>query len=252
MLDQITPVILCYNEQANLRRSLSALTWAKDVLVIDSFSTDDSLCICQQFPNVRVVSRVFDNFANQCNFALAQRFDTSWILSMDADYVISAALIKELSLLNPDSNTRGYRIGFEYLVSGKPLRRSLYPPRTALYRRDSARYIQDGHAHRVIIDGTIGELSAKIQHDDRKPFRRWLRSQWYYATQEADKLRATPLSTLTAADKSRKLGLAPLLVIPYSLLVKGLILDGWPGLLYSGQRFIAELYLQIARLKRSS
>jgi len=219
------------------------------VLVIDSHSDDESLSICGEYKNVRVITRTFDNFANQCNFALTQVLHTPWVLSMDADYVVTGELVEELGQLVPDPGINGYRISFQYLIAGKPLRGSLYPARTALYRKDRASYIQDGHAHRVIIDGSIGQLSSTIQHDDRKPFKRWLRSQWQYALQEAQKLRIVPWDDLTVADKSRTLCLAPLIVIPYVLLIRGLILDGWPGLVYSGQRFIAELYLQLARLK---
>lgn len=252
MLDQITPVILTYNEAANIRRSLVALSWARRVLVIDSFSTDQTLEICAEFDNVTVINRTFDNFANQCNFALAQDIPTDWVMSMDADYIVTDALRDELVYLVPGSEVKGYEIAFEYMVSGKPLRGSLYPPRTVLYRKNAANYVQDGHAHRVIIDGTVIPLIGKIRHDDRKPTTRWLRSQWSYAKQEAHKLRHQPWQELGLPDKLRKSGLAPLAVLPYTLIAKGLILDGWPGIVYSAQRFTAELCLQLARLARSN
>ena len=51
MLDLITPAILTYNEEPNLHRTLQALSWAKQVIVIDSFSTDKTLEICSQYSN---------------------------------------------------------------------------------------------------------------------------------------------------------------------------------------------------------
>ena len=60
MLDQITPVILTYNEAANIGRTLERLAWAREVVVVDSLSTDDTVAIAGRFPNTRVVQRPFD------------------------------------------------------------------------------------------------------------------------------------------------------------------------------------------------
>ncbi|MEM7359218.1 MAG: glycosyltransferase family 2 protein [Pseudomonadota bacterium] len=250
MLTQITPIIICFNEQENIARSLQALSWAREVLVVDSFSTDDTIHICAQFPNVRLIQHVFTSFADQCNFALTQDIESEWVLSMDADYVVTKALLQELAVLDPPATTKAYRIGFDYLVNGKKLRGSLYPPRTALYRKANASYQQDGHAHRVVIDGSVDSLQSRMEHDDRKPWSRWLASQRNYAAKEAEKLSQAAWSSLSLADKLRKLGIAPLIVVPYTLLLKGLILDGKAGLEYCKQRLIAEVYLQRARLKK--
>lgn len=251
MLNQITPIILTFNEQANIRRTLAALNWAADVIVIDSGSTDETLQICAEYSNVRCIHRTFDNFANQCNFALTQAINTEWVLSMDADYVVTAELVAELNQLTPSLDINGYQIEFQYLINGKALRGSLYPPRTALYRKKEAHYQQDGHAHKVNVNGGIAKLSAKIQHDDRKTNQRWLKSQWIYAQQEAKKLKQSRWADLATADKLRRLGLAPLIILPYTLLVKGLLLNGVSGLAYSFQRFIAEVYLLFALFKKA-
>ena len=60
MLADITPVILTYNEAANIGRSLERLAWAREVVIVDSGSTDDTLAIAARFPNVRMVHRPFD------------------------------------------------------------------------------------------------------------------------------------------------------------------------------------------------
>ena len=54
VLADITPVILTYNESANIGRSLERLTWAREVVIVDSGSTDDTLAIAGRFPNARV------------------------------------------------------------------------------------------------------------------------------------------------------------------------------------------------------
>ncbi len=249
MLKKITPIVITFNEQANIERTLSGLSWAKEVLILDSFSSDETLAICRRFSNVRIVQRHFDDFAGQCNFALQQDIKTEWVMSMDADYVLTAELVNEINELGESPSADGYQIDFDYLINGRSLKGSLYPARIVLYKKQLATYLQDGHAHKVAINGSLDRLVARIQHDDRKPFGRWLNSQKNYARQEATKLSQISWSQLSWPDRSRALGIAPLLVVPYSLLIKGLLFSGWPGFIYTGQRFIAELYLQLARLK---
>jgi len=249
MLSDITPVILTYNEAPNIQRTLTALTWAKRIVVVDSGSNDATQRICSEFKNVDFIQRVFDEHARQWNFAIAQSIDTGWVLALDADHVVSHNLVMELENLNPPPSTNGYWVSFIYKINGKTLSGSLYPPLISLYRTAHGHYIQDGHTQRVTIDGNTQELTAKIYHDDRKPWSRWLSSQKNYARQEAEKLANTRWQDLTWADRLRYLGLAPIIVPPYTLLVKGMIFNGWAGLIYAWQRFVAEACLQIARLK---
>ena len=70
MRDQITPLILTYNEAPNIGRTLEQLRWAHEIVVVDSFSTDQTLEIVSQFPQVRVFQRVFDDFVGQWDFGL--------------------------------------------------------------------------------------------------------------------------------------------------------------------------------------
>jgi len=250
MLDEITPVVLTYNEAPNIGRTLDALRWAKRVIVMDSFSTDSTQAICQQYPNTVFIQRTFDQHAKQWNAAIKQNITTQWTLALDADHILSENLITELSVLHPEQHTQGYWASFTYKIRGKPLTGSLYPAVLSLYRTGAGEYQQDGHTQRLVITGQLDTLQGKIFHDDRKPWKRWLKSQSNYAAQEAEKLTNSTFSSLPIQDKLRYLGLAPLIIFPYTLVFKKLIVNGLPGLEYSTQRFIAECYLQIARLQR--
>lgn len=245
MLDGgITPLVLTYNEEANLQRVLDRLRWAGRVVVLDSYSTDDTLDIARSFSNVDVHQRAFDDFAGQCNYGLTL-IDTEWVLSMDSDYVVTPALEAEIKALPPCPEVNGYEVAFEYCVGGRPLRGTLYPPRTVLYRRDYAHYQQDGHAHHVLVRGEIGRLKAPMQHDDRKPLAAWLDTQQRYARQEADKLLAADPEGLGLADRLRLKRLAPVLAPLYTLVVKGAWLDGPAGWIYTLQRAYAEILLAL-------
>lgn len=242
----ITPLILTYNEEANIGRTLDRLTWAERVVVVDSYSEDNTVDIAESYDNVDLVYREFDHFADQCNFGLGH-VDTEWVLSLDADYVCSEALVGEIQSLPAAPAVDGFSVEFVYCVFGDPLRGTLYPPRTVLYRRGKATYHRDGHGHRVQIDGPVGALDAPIYHDDRKSLSRWLNNQRQYALLEAGKLREE--DNLDLPDRLRKTDvLGPLLVPLYCLFVQGLILDGWPGWYYTLQRTYAELLLALTRL----
>ncbi len=243
----ITPLILTFNERENIGRTLTALLWAPEVVLIDSFSTDTTLDIAAAtHPCVRVVQRRFDSFAAQCNFGLEQ-IRTPWVLSLDADYELEATLCAEISALEPGPEVAGYRADFQYCVWGHALRSTLYPPRTILYRRDAATYGNDGHGHRVRVNGgAVLPLRGRVRHDDRKPLSRWLLSQDRYMLIEAPHLLAAPVWTLSRPDRLRRQALlAPAIMFLYLMFGRRLILDGWPGWYYSFQRTLAEMLLAL-------
>src|SRR5207247_8926870 len=134
---------------------------------------------------------------------------------------------------------------------GRALPASLYPPRIVLYRRDRAVYRQEGHGHRVDVDGEVEMLRGLIEHDDRKSLGRWFTAQQRYAREEADYLLATPRKALGRADRLRLLGWpAPIAAFAYALLVKGCVFDGWRGWYYALQRMIAEAMLALEIVDR--
>lgn len=249
MLDQITPVILTRDEEPNLARTLGQLTWAQDVVVVDSFSTDATPEIARSFPNVRLFQRAFDEHAAQWTFG-QQQVRTPWFLALDADYFLPAAFSAELQALQP-GGLRGYHAAFRYAVGGKPLRASLYPPRIVLAATAHATFWQDGHTQRISVDGDTGNLREPIVHDDRKDFRSFVARQKRYMAAEAEKLRLRDPLSLGMAGRIRKLiFVAPFAVLVHTLFVKGLILDGRPGLRYAWERFVAELILSRELLRR--
>lgn len=251
-LQQITPIVLTWNEEPNIRRVLDKLSWAREVLIVDSGSTDGTLEALKAYSNVRLVTHPFRSFADQWNFALdACSQDSDWVLTLDADYVLSDDLVDEMRSLSSVGEKAGYAAGFTYWTLGKPLRSSLYPPRIVLFRRSLGRFLQEGHMQVLSLHGPVRTLRAPISHDDRKPLSRWLSSQDGYASSEVERLARLRWSQLDWADRLRKAGLAPLLVAFYCLFAKRGLLDGRAGLYYATQRAIAEAVLTLKLWDRS-
>jgi len=256
-LSQITPLILTFNEKENIGRTVGALSWAREIVVVDSGSDDGTVEIAKSsHPKVRMVTRVFDNHTDQWNFGLDQA-RTLWVLSLDADYLTNDDFVREIEGLNPGDEVSGYSAEFRYCIGGSPLRVSVYPPRTVLFRRDRSRYKDDGHTQLLDVHGRVLSLRAKIDHDDRKPFGRWLNEQKRYAKIEARHLlelrsaegEGRSEEKLKPQDRLRlKIFFAAPAMFFYLLFGRGLILDGWRGCYYVVQRTIAELLLSVRLL----
>lgn len=252
-LDLVTPLVIVYNEEANIRRTLASLAWAPRVVVVDSGSTDNTLTIMSEFHNVDVFRRSFDTFAAQCNYGLSL-IRTPWCLSLDADHIVTHQFYNEMfEILStaPDDVTAIYT-PFRYLVFGKPLRGTLLPCRFNLVRPLGGAYLDDGHAHRFVPVGSTMSMRKPIHHDDRKSLDRWLASQHRYQRIEAHKLLKSPNHLLSLSDRLRKFYvIAPVAVLLICLVRHGGLLDGWRGLYYALQRVYAELLLSLMLLEES-
>jgi glycosyltransferase involved in cell wall biosynthesis len=249
MLDHITPVILTFNEEPNIRRTLAALDWATRIVVVDSGSTDSTLAILAEDPRINVFSRRFDTHGHQWEFALnGTNISTDWVLRLDADYIVTRELRDEIAQLDPDAPFNAYRIGFDYLISGRRLRASLYPAKTVLFRRAQVTAIDRGHTEVWVIRGQVGELRGRIWHDDRKSVAAWIISQARYVTREFSLLASNETRSLSLALRVRP-PLMPLLSFLYCLFFKGLIFNGRAGLFYSLQRLLVETALALVVLE---
>src|SRR5947207_2141944 len=127
-LDQITPLILTVNESGNNARTLKRLHGGRQIVLLDSLSTDDTVAIARSFPNVSIHERAFETHTAQWNYGISL-VQTDWILALDADYVTNSEFTAELERLSILPGTNAFFARFIYCVFGRPLRASLYPPR---------------------------------------------------------------------------------------------------------------------------
>lgn len=247
-LQKITPLILAFNEEANIKRCLDSLQWARRIVVVDSFSTDSTLDIVSAYGNVDLVQRSFDTHASQWNYGLGM-VDSSWVLSLDADYLVTQSLMLEMAGVLDVAERKsisGCRIPFRYCVAGRPLRGCVLPPRIALFRHEHASYRDDGHTQDLQLFGPCVDLKNPILHDDRKSLSRWLWAQNRYLALEVAKLLGTPHQQLSLADRLRKRHvIAPFAVLVLCLIRYGGVFDGWRGWFYAFQRMYVETLLSL-------
>lgn len=250
MLEQVTPLILTFNEAPNIDRTLQRLSWASRIIVIDSYSSDETLEILQSYSQVHIFQRKFDTHTNQWNYGL-QQVRSEWVLSLDADYILTDNLIAEIDALPKDALVDGYLVRFKYCVFGKSLSGTLLPPREVLFRREKAVYVDDGHTQLLRVKGKSCMLASFIYHDDRKSLSRWLWAQDRYLILEAKKLLETPTHELSFSDRIRRQKIiAPFFILIYCLFINKGILDGWAGWYYAFQRTLAEIILSIRLIEK--
>ncbi len=249
MLEKITPVLLTYNEAANIRRALAQLSWAPRIVVVDSFSTDATIAILKEFANISLYQRKFDTHAQQWRFATQETaIATPWILRLDADYVVGDALIAELAALPDNEDAAAYKIGFDYAIFSRRLAASLYPENTILLRTGRFQIIDRGHTEGWSVEGPVRRLKSKLVHDDRKSLDRWVSSQVRYMQLEHESLaRRRGLKTWLREHPP----LMPIIVFLYCLFGKRLIFAGRAGMYYALQRSMAEAILSLLILDRS-
>jgi glycosyltransferase involved in cell wall biosynthesis len=167
----LSVAIITLNEEENLHRTLASVQWADEIVVVDSGSKDRTVEIARSF-GARVIERTWEGFAAQKNFALAQ-CSGAWILSLDADEELSAALQAEIqALLSANPAKEAYALRRRNLFLGRWIRHGgFYPdPKLRLFRRSAASYtrppvFEDRPVHETIrFEGQAGILEADLIH----------------------------------------------------------------------------------------
>lgn len=131
MLD-ISVVILTYNEEKHIRRCIeNVLPFAKDIFIIDSYSTDKTLEIAKEYEIVKILQNKWENnHSKQFNWGLEHApISTEWILRLDADEYLTPELITELKEKLPSlpNDVMGIIFNRRHIFMGKWMRRGIYP-----------------------------------------------------------------------------------------------------------------------------
>jgi glycosyltransferase involved in cell wall biosynthesis len=157
--------IICGNEARNIRRCLDSVTWADEIVVVNSLSSDDTVEIVRQYTDA-LFQRAWTGYADQKNLGLSKAYG-DWVLSLDADEAVTPELKQEILTEIAKSYAKdGYRIPRRSFYQGRWINHSgFYPDRQLrLFRRKNARWVGGRVHERVEIEGDIGVLKNDILH----------------------------------------------------------------------------------------
>jgi glycosyltransferase involved in cell wall biosynthesis len=243
-LKQVTPVVLTYNEEPNIGRTLESLRWAREVMVLDSGSTDRTEAIAKSFSNVKWLVRPFDAHVTQWQFAIQQTgISSQYVLALDADMQVTDGFLKEMENDFPWGRAGGGMVPFEYRYHGRKLSGSLCPPQLRLFQRAAVVISQPDHTQCFSEDGEVYRFRQRLIHDDRKPVERWVNSQVAYQL-----LNEQGLSNghrRRWRDRLRRAGLMPPIIGALAYLKAGGPFRGAAAARYAYERAVAEGLLAI-------
>ena len=209
----LTVIFTTYNEAPNIQAALdSVATWAAEIIVVDSFSTDGTVEIIEKFGNIQLFQRTYFGPADQKNWAIPQA-KNAWVLLMDADERATLAMRDEIAeilrglamsdlgfgisegitqIQNPKSKiqnlTDGYWVGFTHFFMGQKVRFSGWQndKTVRLIQRDRCHYNQKRVHEEIVTDGlTIGRLTAKFDHYTFRDITHFVQKQERYAAWSA-------------------------------------------------------------------
>lgn len=166
----LSVVVITKNEASNIRRCLSSVQWADEIVVVDSGSTDATVSIAREFTDKVVVADDWQGYGVQKQRALAAATG-DWVLNLDADEQVDATLQKAIMDAIETDEADAYRIPIRMCFYDKPLRYSSSPKRhIRLFKREGARYSDDiVHEKIVLPNGArIGKLRFPIMHHSFK------------------------------------------------------------------------------------
>ncbi len=118
----LTAIVPTFNEEGNIRDCLATLSFADEILVVDSFSTDGTVERAKAVPKVRVLEHEYFGNGPQCNWAI-ERAAHPWVLIVDADERVPPALAREIeALLEAKPGAEHYRVRRDDVFFGRVLR----------------------------------------------------------------------------------------------------------------------------------
>jgi glycosyltransferase involved in cell wall biosynthesis len=220
MKQAVSLIIPCKNERLNIGPCIeSAISIADEVIIADSFSTDNTVAIAKSYPKVRVIQREYVTSGDFKNWAIPQAAN-EWVLLLDADERATPELLSEISLeLSRGSMLDGYRIYRDNHFMGHRVYHGDAKTDSVirLFRRDVSRYEgPSDHGEVRLQKGRVGTLKERLQHF----------SAWNYDQLISKYNRYTSLQAQQWAEKNVDTSYFKLLVRPMWRFFREYILQG--------------------------
>ncbi|MGE0639689.1 MAG: glycosyltransferase family 2 protein [Thermoanaerobaculia bacterium] len=179
---KISVIITTFNEEINVADCIHSVLWADEILLVDSFSTDQTVAIAEKFP-IKILQRQYFGSAAQKNWAI-DRVANDWVLIIDADERVPERLAGEiLTVLAGEPAVNGYYIRRENIFIDKVIRHSGWSTDKVvrLFRRDKARYPNRRVHADLEIEGPVPVMKNPFLHYTFRTFEQYFPKFLNYA-----------------------------------------------------------------------
>ncbi len=226
--NNLTALLITYNEEKNIRKYIENFAFADELIVVDSFSTDKTREICEEYPFVTFIQHKFKDFSSQKNYAISLA-KNDWILFFDADEQLNDALkVEILKTINQTKTQNAYFIKRKFYFEGKPMNFSGWQNDKAirLFKKEKCKYGENRKVHEIMnVKGSVGILRHKLDHYSFDSLASYVRKLNLYA-----KLRADELSEQNFQPNYFHFKVKPLFRFFHHYILRLGILDGKNGL----------------------
>jgi glycosyltransferase involved in cell wall biosynthesis len=184
----LSALLITYNEESNIKEVLNNLSFADEIIIVDSFSTDRTLEIAAEFKNIKITQRVFDNFASQRNFALSLATHP-WILFIDADERLTPELQSEIqSIITQEKSASAYFVYRDFMFENRKLKYSGWQTDKIirLFKKEKASYNPKKIVHeKLIVEGKIKKLKHRLIHHSYSNYKDYKQKMIFYGQLKA-------------------------------------------------------------------
>ena len=228
--NSISVCIVTYNEEDNIRECLESVSWADEILVVDSLSNDRTVDICREYTD-RIIQRKWNGYIDQKSFTL-KHASGEWVLFIDADERLSPGLIEEIKKEISKENIEydGFYLARHIYYLGRWINHGEWYPeyRLRLFRRTKGRIGGIEPHDRVELISPAGTRVKYLRED-----------MWHFTYKTiSDQIRTiNKFSSISAEEmhkRDKKFYISQILLHPPARFITGYILrggfrDGIPG-----------------------
>ncbi|WP_405606075.1 glycosyltransferase family 2 protein [Polaribacter sp. Asnod1-A03] len=188
-MTKITAIIPTLNEEIHIKEAIESVSFADEIIVIDSFSTDNTVVLAEEY-NVKIIKRKFDDFSSQKNFAISKSTN-SWIYILDADERVSLELKEEiLQAVKSPKGFVGFSFNRDFYFMDKQIKFGGYSNNKVirLFDKNFCKYNGSLVHEKIVANGKIGEIEEPIKHYSYKNFSHHLTKIQNYKELQAKEL----------------------------------------------------------------
>ncbi|MFA4901510.1 MAG: glycosyltransferase family 2 protein [Desulfobaccales bacterium] len=241
---KLSVFIIALNQEANIGECLASVSFADDIVVVDTGSTDRTVEVARAYTD-RVLIAPWQGFGRTKNFALDQA-QNEWVFSLDTDERVPPALKDEIqAVVKANGPLTGYRVARKNYFCGRWIRHlGWYPDYTLrLFRRDQGRFRDQEVHEEVLVAGPVGNLQTPLDHYSYRSVSEYVTRMDRYA-----RLAAVELAKRGRRPFPGELVFRPFFTFLHLYIVRQGFLEGTPGytlaVLMSMYKFLKYYYLR--------